>query len=66
MSELTSMEARDGFSDALNRAAYGRERIVITRRGRPLAVLVPVADLEQLEHKATPTAPAEDACPPTE
>ena len=34
--------AKRGFSDLLGRVAYGGETIVITRRGRPMAKLVPV------------------------
>ena len=44
--------ARNNFAEVLSRAAYGKERITIERRGRPLAVLVPVEDLELLEGTA--------------
>ena len=40
---------REGLSDALNRAGFGGERIVLERRGKPVAVLVPLRDLELLE-----------------
>jgi PHD/YefM family antitoxin component YafN of YafNO toxin-antitoxin module len=33
----------------MNRVAYGRERIVLHRRGRDLAALIPVEDLALLE-----------------
>jgi prevent-host-death family protein len=46
---LTTVEARERFSEVVNRAAFGKERILLTRRGKPLAVMVPVADLEYLE-----------------
>jgi prevent-host-death family protein len=49
MTELSIAEARDQFSEAINRAAYGKERIFVTRRGRRLAVIVPVEDIEALE-----------------
>ncbi|MCH9000701.1 MAG: type II toxin-antitoxin system prevent-host-death family antitoxin, partial [Proteobacteria bacterium] len=39
---------RDNFAEAIGRVAYGKERITIERRGRPLAVLVPVEDLDCL------------------
>lgn len=35
-------EAKRRFSDLLGRVAYGRETILITRRGRPMARLVPI------------------------
>lgn len=37
-------EAKRRFSDLLGRVAYGRERIAIVRRGRPMAWLVPASD----------------------
>lgn len=49
MSRHTASEARDHFADLLNRAAYGRERVVIERRGKDLAALVSIQDLQLLE-----------------
>ncbi len=37
-------EAKRHFSDLIGRVAYGGEAITITRRGRPMARLVPIAD----------------------
>jgi prevent-host-death family protein len=39
-------EARSDLAELLNRVAYGKERLVITRHGRELAALVPVEDLQ--------------------
>jgi prevent-host-death family protein len=49
MTELSIAEAREQFSEAINRAAYGKERIVVTRRGKPLAAIVPIEDMEATE-----------------
>ena len=49
MSELTASEARGAFADIINRAAYGKERVVLTRRGKKLAAVIPVEDLEFLQ-----------------
>lgn len=49
MSEVTTSEAREGFSEIISRAAYGKERVVLTRHGKKLAAVVPVEDLEALE-----------------
>ncbi len=46
---VSSVDARDALSELLNRAAYGKERLVLTRRGKPLAALVPLEDLELIE-----------------
>ncbi len=41
MISLNVAEAKKQFSDLLGRVAYGGETIVITRRGKPMAKLVP-------------------------
>ncbi len=43
------VDVRNTFSDYLNRASYRGERIVIERRGKPVAALVSLDDLEVLE-----------------
>ena len=48
MLKMTTVEARENFSDLINKAAYGSSRIVLTRRGKPLAAIVPLEDLERL------------------
>lgn len=49
MTRLNVSEVRDGFAEAINRVAYRGERIVVHRRDRALAALVPVEDLRLLE-----------------
>ena len=46
---ISTREARENFSDVINRAAYGKERVVLTRRGKPLVAVVPIEDMELLE-----------------
>ena len=48
-SKLTASTARQNFSDMVNRAAYGGERIIVHRRKKPVAAVVPIGDLELLE-----------------
>ena len=36
----------------LNRAAYGKERTIVSRRGKDLAAVIPVEDLQLLERLA--------------
>ena len=40
---------RKDFAEAPNRVAFGGERIILHRRGKDVAVLVPMGDLELLE-----------------
>jgi prevent-host-death family protein len=49
MTHLESSKAREDFSDTLNRVAYSHERIVLRRRGKDVAALVPLEDLALLE-----------------
>ena len=49
MSAVTTVEARSQLSEILNRAAYGRERVVLTRRGKPIAAVISIDDLNALE-----------------
>jgi prevent-host-death family protein len=43
-SAVNIADAKRQFSDLLGRVAYGRETIVIMRRGRPMAKLVPLQE----------------------
>jgi prevent-host-death family protein len=48
-SKVDATTARAEFADTINRVAYGGERVVLERRGRPLAALVSIGDLLVLE-----------------
>jgi prevent-host-death family protein len=45
---LSTAEARAHLSEALGRVAYGGERMLIGKRGKPMAALVPIEDLQTL------------------
>ena len=49
MVTVTSEEVRDGLGELINRVAYGGERVMVTRRGKPVAALVSLEDLEFME-----------------
>ncbi len=49
MTKLPITKARDEFAEAVNRVAYRGERIVLERRGRAVAALVPAEDVQLLE-----------------
>jgi prevent-host-death family protein len=48
MREYTTGEARDHFADVVNQAAFGDERVVLTRHGKPIAAIIPISVLEFL------------------
>ncbi|MCD4848634.1 MAG: type II toxin-antitoxin system Phd/YefM family antitoxin [Candidatus Aegiribacteria sp.] len=46
---ISTADARMNFSDVINKVAYGNEPIVLTRRGKSIAALVSIAELELLQ-----------------
>lgn len=42
-------EARETFADVVNRVAYRNERVLVTRRGKPIAAIIPMEQVEFLE-----------------
>ncbi len=47
--EVTIGEARANFADIINRVNYAGDRITLKRRGKLVAAIVPVIDLEFIE-----------------
>jgi len=45
--------AKRDISQLINRVAYGGERVVLTSRGKPKAVLISVADYELLRRQTS-------------
>lgn len=46
MDDVTTAEARKNLADLLNRVAYAQERVTVTRRGRGIATIVPVEQVD--------------------
>jgi len=46
---LNSTDARENLAEVLNRVAYAKDRVRITRRGKAVAAVVPIEDLEMIE-----------------
>lgn len=46
---LNVSEAKAKFSELVNRATYGRERIVVGTRDKAKVAIIPIEDLELLE-----------------
>jgi len=47
--EVSIGQVKRDISDLVNRVAYQGERIILTSRGRPKAVLVSLADYEKIQ-----------------
>ncbi len=49
MDSVSTTEARGNLAEVINRVAYAKDRVRITRRGKQVAAVVPIEDLELLE-----------------
>ncbi len=49
MTQFSTVEVRTQLSEVINRVAYGKERVVLTRRGKELVTIVPIEDMKRLE-----------------
>ena len=47
--KISTAEARKKFSNIVNRVAFGKESIILTRRGEELAALVAMDELRLLQ-----------------
>ena len=58
LTRIGAREARNRFADLLGRVGYGGDTVIVERSGKPLAVLVPIAQYEALvaERKAALSA----------
>ena len=48
MPAVSTVVARNEFSTVLNRAAFGKERVILARRGKAIAAIVPMDDVKLL------------------
>jgi prevent-host-death family protein len=49
MGQVNTVNARAQLSDIINRAAFGKERVTLTRRGKEIVAVVPIEDVKLLE-----------------
>jgi len=49
MGQINTVDARAQFSEIINRAAFGKERVILTRRGKEIVAVVPIEDVKLLE-----------------
>lgn len=48
--KVTAMDLRNRAGELLARILYGGERFIVERKGKPVAALISLEDLELLEH----------------
>lgn len=46
---LNTLEAKEQFPDLINRVTHSKERIILTRRGKEIAAIIPIEDLALLQ-----------------
>ena len=46
---VTTIEAKEDFSELINRVSHGKERIILTRRDKEIAVIIPIEDYVLLQ-----------------
>lgn len=49
MTTVTTAEARKKLAEIVNKVAYGKEPVVLTRRGEKIAALISMEELELLQ-----------------
>lgn len=49
MKRITTAEARQHMAELVNRAAFGKERFVVTRHGKALVAIVPLEEVTLLD-----------------
>jgi prevent-host-death family protein len=49
MTYLTTIEAKEEFSELINRVTHNKERIVLTRRGKEIAAIISFEDFQDLQ-----------------
>lgn len=46
---IDTVDAKEEFSKIINRVSHNKERILLIRRGKEIAAIVPIEDLELLQ-----------------
>lgn len=49
ISSINTVEAKEEFSELISRVMHNKERIILVRRGKEVAALVPIEDLTLLQ-----------------
>ena len=47
---MNTAEAKEQFGDLINRVVHSKERVILTRRGKEVAAIIPFEDLNILQN----------------
>lgn len=45
---VSTVDAKEQFTDLINQVAHNRERVLLTRRGKEIAAIIPIEDFKLL------------------
>lgn len=46
---INTADAKEAFAELISRVSHHKERVILTRRGQPIAALIPMEDFNLLE-----------------
>lgn len=46
---INTIDAKEQFTDLINRVAHSKDRFILTRRGKEIAVIIPVEDFAHIQ-----------------
>ena len=46
---MNTSDAKEQFTDLINRVSHGKEHIILTRRGKEIAAIIPLEDFKLLQ-----------------
>ncbi len=46
---MNTADAKENFADLVNHVAHSKERVILTRRGKEIAAIIPLEDLQLLQ-----------------
>jgi prevent-host-death family protein len=47
---MTTVDAKENFTDLINHVSHSKERVILTRRGKDLVAIIPLEDLQFLDN----------------
>lgn len=54
MTEIKSHDLRENMADIVNRVMFKKERLILTRHGKPVCMLVPIDRIPTLQPASMP------------
>lgn len=47
---MTTVDAKENFTDLINHVSHSKERVILTRRGKDIVAIIPLEDLQFLDN----------------